>query len=325
MKIAVTGGGGFIGSHIVDKLIQLGHEVMVLDNWSKGKQSNFSDNALGKNISVDLADYNMIAFSFALFKPDLVVHCASANNIPQSILQPEFFIDTNVKGTLNILEAMKYSGCKKIIYLSDIKVYGSQYEFPISEDAPLKPVDIYSQSKRLGEELIKSYRRLYGYEFNILRLGEVYGEKMTSGFILDCIKSLFEFQKLTIYGNGSEINDYVYVGDVVNSIIKSIQKLDNNIFNISYGAELKSGVIFELCKKHIGIDKTASFEEPKPYELSRMNVNVKNALSCIDWVAEVEINDGIKKTVEWYKNNSYKLDDTTPQKILKPHDLMEVE
>ena len=329
MRIAITGAGGFVGSHITNKLINSGHKVLCLDNWSTGKREHLNDGVLGKNVLVDIADYNMLAFAFELFKPELVIHCASAMGVKKSLEQPEFFIDTNVKGTLNVLEAMKFIGCKEIIYISTTHVYGNVEQYPTSEDVKLKPFSPYANSKRMAEDLIRSYRRLYGNKYSILRLGNCYGPNTKRGFIAQCIKGLIEFQDVTIYGDGTDTRDYVYVEDVAEAVIKAMDNMQNLTFNISFGDETRSGVVYNTVKKIVGIDREPKLIAGRTNDVCRIYTKVSRSLEKLNWQAQTNLSDGIAKTVKWYKETSSRAEPQqlpptgTNLRVLKPIDLLE--
>jgi len=310
MKIIVTGGGGFVGSNIVDKLLKSGHEVLVIDNWSSGSIENLPKEVLGRNVLVDLQDYNLLAFSFELFRPDLVIHCAALMGVVSSHLQPELSLDNNVKGTLNVLEAMKFCGCKKIIYMSTSHVYGLTEDYPCKETSKLTTTSPYAESKKTGEEYVKLYKRTCNFNYTILRLGNCYGPNLKRGFIYNVIKGLVEFNDVTIYGDGTDTRDYVYIGDVCEAVILAIDNIQNLTFNISYGQETKSCEIYQIAQELVGIDRDYKMATSRNNDVSRIFLNVKLALDKLNWHAKTSLKEGIAKNIDWYKQNSGRISNT---------------
>ena len=240
MKCLVTGGAGFIGSHIVDRLILEGHEVVIVDNMSTGKPENINPKAL--HINEDISD-TKVDWNYILQGVDTVFHVAAAARVQPSIENPVKFHDVNVNGTHNLLYHSKEAGVKRFIFSSSSSVYGNVKQIPTPEDTELNPISPYALHKLMGEYYCKLYSKLYDIETVCLRYFNVYGDRQVTEGAYCLVMGVFVQQILngnpmTIRGDGEQRRDFTYVGDIVDANIRCMNyksKLSGDVFNVGNG------------------------------------------------------------------------------------------
>ena len=303
MNILVTGGAGFIGSHLVEHLIQKGHKVTVLDNLCTGKKENlakvknkikFFKEDISKN--KDLSKY---------FKNlDWVFHLAGLADIVPSIKNPKNYYDTNVNGTFRILEAARKAKVKKFIYAASSSCYGIPNFLPISENAEIKPMYPYALTKWLGEQLVMNWQKIYNLPAISLRLFNVYGPRSRSTGAYGAVFGVFLAQKLakkpfTIVGNGKQTRDFTYVTDVVDAMIKAAKsKIMGEIFNIGSEREVSVNKIVNL------LDGQKVFIPKRPGEPDKLLADVSKIKKKLLWKPKVSIEEGVKtllKNIDFWK------------------------
>ena len=243
MNVIVTGGAGFIGSHIVDKLIHKKHNVMVIDNLSTGKIENVNSKAVFVKKSI----LDNLSNEFNEFKPEAVFHLAAQVNLRVSLNQPFTDAQTNILGTVNVLESCRKHNVKKIIYSSSVAVYGEPEELPVNEKHTTYTVSPYGTSKLCAEKYMELYKKTYGLENTILRYSNVYGPRQNTlgeaGVITIFINNLLANKKCNIFGTGSQTRDFVYVADVAEANLLALEK-SNGIINI--GTQTQTDVNYQL-------------------------------------------------------------------------------
>ncbi|AVB77126.1 NAD-dependent epimerase/dehydratase family protein [Methanococcus maripaludis] len=290
MKILVTGGAGFIGSHIVDILIENGHDVSILDNLSTGNEKNLNSKA--KFIKGDILDKNLDLTGF-----DCVIHEAAQINVRTSIEDPVFDANINILGTVNILEKMKENGVKKIIFSSSVATVGEPEYLPVDENHTLKPLSPYGLSKVCAEEYIKLYNKFYGTEYCILRYANVYGERQDplgeAGVISIFIDKMKKGEQPVIYGDGNQTRDFVNVKDVARANLMALN-WKNETVNICSGKEISINELFKIISSEHGFDLNPIYEEGMDGEIYQIYMENDNAKS-LGWVPEVELENGIKE------------------------------
>lgn len=233
MKVLVTGGAGFIGSHIVDQLIEEGYEVCIIDNMSHGKKENINKNA--KFYKIDIRDKEIINI-FKKEKPDYVIHEAAQISVQNSMINPIEDAEINILGSINILEACRKVNVKKIIYPASAAIFGEPEYLPIDESHPLNMISSYGVSKHTVEHYLKVYKELYGINYSILICSNVYGPRQDSsgegGVVSIFFDKILKGQVPTIFGDGEQVRDFVYVKDVVmaNSMMLKTDKC--GIYNL---------------------------------------------------------------------------------------------
>jgi UDP-glucose 4-epimerase len=291
LKILVTGGAGFIGSHIVDILIENGHDVSILDNLSTGNEKNLNSSA--KFIKGDILDKNLDLTGF-----ECVIHEAAQINVRTSVEDPIFDANINVLGTINILEKIKEYGVKKIIFSSSGgAVYGEPEYLPVDEKHGVKPLSPYGLSKFCAEEYIKLYNRLYGIEYCILRYSNVYGKRQDplgeAGVISIFIDKMKKGKTPIIYGDGNQTRDFVNVKDVAKANLMALD-WKNDIVNIGSGKETSVNELFKIISSKTGFNKDPIYEKEREGEVYRIYIDYTKAKS-LGWIPEVELDNGIRE------------------------------
>lgn len=303
MKVLVTGGAGFIGSHIVDKLIEEGYEVIVVDDLSSGKEKNINKKAKFYRLNIQDSGLESV---FQKEEPDYVNHQAAHIDLRRSVLEPAFDAKTNVLGTINILQnCIKYKVKKVIFASSGGTVYGEQLVFPASENHPLKPISPYGVTKLAGENYLYYYKIVYGLDFAILRYSNVYGPRQDplgeAGVVAIFIQKMLNREQTVINGDGEQTRDFVYVEDVVRANVLSMtNNTSDNIFNIGTGIETSINQIFNRLKEIINPDIKEKHGPPKAGEQLRCVLECTRAEEILSWVPKTSLNDGLKKTCEYF-------------------------
>ena len=304
MKIIVTGGAGFIGSHLVEKLVNQGHDVIVLDNFSTGNIENIS--FLKNKIQIITCDLSEQKSWIKLFsKVDIVFHLAALADIVPSIENPSAYFKSNVTATLNILESSIRYNVKKIVYSASSSCYGIPKEYPTSEKAIINPQYPYALTKYLGEQLVLHWNKVYNLQTVSLRLFNVYGTRSRTSGTYGAVFGVFLKQKiankpLTVVGDGNQLRDFIYVSDIVDAFISAANiKINGEILNIGSGKTHSINKIVKLLNsKSINIPK-------RPGEPDRTWANITKAKKVLDWKPKISLEEGIAKMIEnidYWKN-----------------------
>jgi UDP-glucose 4-epimerase len=314
MKSIVTGGSGFIGSHLCQKLVSLGHEVVVIDNFSTGKINNLEK--IKKKIKIikgDIRDYDTIKKLFK--KVDNVFHLAALADIVPSIENPDDYFSTNVQGTFNVLKASKENNVRRFVYSASSSCYGIPKKYPTPETAEISTQYPYALTKRMGEELVVHFSKIYKLNANSLRFFNVYGPRARTSGTYGAVFGVFLAQKIakkpfTIVGNGEQKRDFTYVSDIVDAIVQifKIKNIRGEIFNVGSGKTVSVNKIAKLLGgKKIFIPK-------RPGEPDITFANIKKIKNKTNWRPKISIEKGIKlilKSIDDWKNAPV----WTPQKI----------
>ena len=305
MRVLVTGGAGFIGSHLVDTLLARGDAVTVLDNLSSGTLNNLKihmDNPALRFVQGDIRDAG--AVERALTDVDAVIHEAAVISVPLSIKDPELAHSVNVEGTLALLKASLKRGVKRFIYASSCAVYGEQAEFPISENAPLKPLSPYASSKLAAEKNCLAFHEREGLETVCLRYFNVYGPRQTgeyAGVMTKFMERLCANKSPIIYGDGEQTRDFVYVSDVVDATLLALERggAVGEVINIGTGKETN---INELCELFLGL---AGKTHLKPVheawqagDIKRSQADISKARKLLGFEPKVRLEDGVQRLLE---------------------------
>ncbi len=290
----VTGGAGFIGSHLVDKLLSMGHKVIVLDNESSEGHDDYHWNSGATNYPVDIRNFYHIADKFR--GVDYVYHLAAKASVQASIDFPLDTMETQVMGTANVLEAARQCGVEKFIYSSTSACYGNKNPIPNTEVMREDPLNPYAIGKLAGEQLVKSYHGLHGMKTVAFRYTNVYGERARhvgtyAPAVSKFLKMTREGQPITIFGDGSQRRDFIHVSDVVNAnALISFMELDNwgEVYNIGYGENWSIKDIADA------ISDDQVFLSGKPGEMRETLADIRKAKSELTWKPKVNILDWIK-------------------------------
>lgn len=304
MKILVTGGAGFIGSHLVERLLNEENEVTVLDNFNTGKRENLKPHSNLEVITGTITDTNMLLYK----NVDVVFHLAALTRPQWSIEHPLEANFTNVQGTLNVFKQAKDAKVKRVVFTSSSSCYGEQTKFPIPETAPIKAMSPYGLQKWMGEEYAKLFERMYGLEVNCIRPANVYGSRQnpSGGYaaaVPAFITMLMKDEQPFITGSGDQSRDFTYVDDVVDMLIKAANSsVYGETFNTGGGRNVSINEIYSI------ISKTMNKENIKPnhidavYEPFKTLFDTTKAKKILKWKPTVSIEEGLKKTVEGYLN-----------------------
>ena len=298
MKILITGGAGFIGSHVADAYIKEGHDVVIIDNFSTGRKENCNKNA--KLIECDITNKSQIEEIFECEKPDVVNHHAAQMNVRKSIEDPKYDAEINILGLVNILHISSRTKVKRFIFSSSGGAIYGPAEIPTEEKLIPCPVSPYGLSKLVGERYIQLYNELYGMQYVLLRYANVYGPRQNphgeAGVIAIFIDQMQRNEQPTIFGDGQQTRDYVYVKDVVKANILALTKGDNQIINIGTGKETTVNHIFSELKKQMRFQKSARHGEEIRGEVRRGALKIDKANTILSWKPTVVLEQGLLYT-----------------------------
>ncbi len=297
MRAIVTGGAGFIGSHVVDALVARGDEVAVIDSLVHGSKENVSAGAElhVRDIREPLDDL------FDAVRPEAVFHLAAQADVRVSVENPVEDADVNVVGTIRILEGARRHGAQVVFSSTGGAIYG-ECEEPAREDATTEPLSPYGTSKLAAEEYLRSYNRLYGTRHISLRYGNVYGPRQDphgeAGVVAIFLGALSRGEQATIYGEGAQTRDYVYVGDVARATTSTVGQ-DHGVFNVGTGRETSVVELYELSARVAGSDLPAEHAPARLGELQRSFLDPTRAATELGFTAMVDLEDGLRATWDW--------------------------
>lgn len=303
MKILVTGGAGFIGSHIVDKLIEKGDDVVIVDNLSTGREENLNKKA--KFYKETICSKKLYKI-FKKEKFDAVIHQAAQTSVIFSEKNPGVNAKVNILGTINLLELCGKFSVGKFIYASSAAVYGNPKYLPTDESHPQQPISNYGLSKYVSELYLKFYNSMYGLRCTSLRYSNVYGPRQNpygeGGVIAIFSNKILNGEGPTIYGDGSQTRDFIYVEDVVDANILALEKNSCGEFNISTNKEISIREIYEKIKKILGKEIPAEYAREREGEILRSVLDNRKAIKELGWKPKISIEDGLRRTIDYIKN-----------------------
>jgi UDP-glucose 4-epimerase len=299
----VTGGAGFIGSHLVDRLLTEGYRVVIVDDLSTGKLKNLNPAATFHHTDITHPSVQEV---FSRERPDLVFHLAAQISVSESTKDPVNDSEINVIGTLRLLEAARRCGVDKFIYSSTGgALYGDPQVNPCTEQAPIVPLSPYGLSKYLSEQYVELYHRLYHLNYTILRYGNVYGPRQDphgeAGVVAIFAQAMLEGRQRQIFGTGDQERDFVYVGDVVDANILAIDRGDNDAFNIGTGEGTSVNRIFELLQNITNYKWDATRRSPRQGEVYKISLECSKAHQGLKWSPKVNLEEGLQQTVEFFR------------------------
>lgn len=303
MKIVVTGGAGFIGSHITDAYVAEGHQVFIVDDLSSGERRNLNPQA--DFHMMDLLDPALPSL-LSKISPDVVNHHAAQMDVRRSVEDPLFDARINVLGLIHLLEGCKRVGVKKVIYASSGgAIYGEQDLFPTPEEHPKRPESPYGVSKLTGEYYLNYYQSAFGISPVSLRYGNVYGPRQRAdgeaGVIAIFIRHLLDDAAPKINGDGKQTRDYVYVGDVVAANLRALESSYTGAVNIGTGCETDVLELFQLLCERIGSKAVAVHAPAKIGEQRRSCLDISRAQERLGWSPRTPLSEGMDQTVAYYR------------------------
>ncbi|ACB08784.1 MAG TPA: UDP-glucose 4-epimerase [Thermotoga sp.] len=305
MNVLVTGGAGFIGSHVVDKLIENGYGVIVVDNLSSGKVENLNRNALFYEQSIE--DEEMMERIFSLHRPEYVFHLAAQASVAISVREPVRDAETNIIGSLVLLEKSIKHGVKKFIFSSTGgAIYGENVKvFPTPETETPHPISPYGIAKYSIEMYLEFFAREYGLKYTVLRYANVYGPRQDpygeAGVVAIFTERMLRGEEVHIFGDGEYVRDYVYVDDVVRANLLAMEKGDNEVFNIGTGRGTTVNQLFKLLKEITGYDKEPVYKPPRKGDVRKSILDYTKAKEKLGWEPKVSLEEGLKLTVEYFR------------------------
>ena len=303
MRILVTGGAGVIGSNVADRFLALGHEVAVLDNLSTGRRENLEPRI--RLYEADLVDRETVEKVVADFRPDVVDHHAAQIDVRASVERPVHDATTNILGGIGLLEACVRHGVKKLIYASTGgALYGEGKKLPATEDHPAHPESPYGVSKFALEHYVYCFRLLHGLDATVLRYPNVYGPRQNphgeAGVNAIFIGLMCEGQSPTIFGDGEQVRDYVYVDDVVAANELALTKGSGETVNLGWGRGVSVNDIVRHLKAILNFPGEPVHAAPRAGEVQRIYLDASRAKAVLGWTPKVPFEEGLRRTVEWY-------------------------
>jgi UDP-glucose 4-epimerase len=302
MRAVVTGGAGFIGSHVADALLARGDEVHVLDSLVTGKREKVPEGATFHEADIR----SDAARVFDEVRPELCFHLAAQADVNTSVEQPDLDAEVNVLGTLRVLEAARAHGTKIVFSSTGGAIYGD-CDRPAPEDYPRRPISPYGISKLAGEEYFLGWNRLYDTKHVMLRFANVYGPRQEStlegGVVSIFLERMAKGEPTLIFGDGSQSRDYVYVTDVVSAVVAAAEK-DEGVFNVGMGVDTSVKELHDLCRRVSGVDAEPQFVDPRPGDIQRSVVDATRARTELGWRPEHDLESGLRETWAWVTGKS---------------------
>ncbi len=300
MRVLVTGGAGFVGSHVVDALVARGDEVHVLDNLATGSRDNVHPDA-----RLHEGDIRRDAGAvFDAVRPELCVHLAAQADVGTSVERPDYDADVNVVGTVCVLEAARAHGARVVFSSTGGAIYG-ECERPAGEDAPRRPVSPYGIAKLAAEEYLAGWNRLYGSAHVALRFANVYGPRqlptLEGGVVAIFLDRMAADEETVIFGDGEQTRDFVYVGDVVEAVLAAGASTGGGVFNVGTGVETSVNALHEACRLVTGSERRPAYLPARPGDVVRSAVDPGRAADALGWRARTSLADGLALTWRWLR------------------------
>ena len=300
MNVLVTGGAGFIGSHLVDRLIADGHSVAIVDTFTGGKRANVNPQAA--LFEIDICS-PALAAAFEAARPEAVFHVAAHASVSESVRDPLHDAEVNVLGTLNVLQQCAAHGVERIVFNSTGgALYGEPEYLPADEGHPVRPLSPYGASKAAAEAYVRTLCGLSGIRHTILRYGNVYGPRQDpfgeAGVVAIFASAMLRGQRPTIFGDGSQERDYVFVDDVVQANVLALAQDEDGVYNIGTGQGATVAQVFDALAEAIDYGGSPEHAAERPGDVRRIYLDVRRAQRELGWCAGVSLDEGIRRTVE---------------------------
>lgn len=310
MQTVVTGGAGFIGSHLVDLLVQNGHQVTVIDNLSSGSLENIEQHLATDRVDflekdIRNADFESI---FRRVQPEVVFHLAAQIDVRRSVEDPLLDAEMNILATIRLAEAARRTGVRRVVHTSSGgSIYGEPEQLPATEQLYVDPKSPYAASKVAGELYLNVYRQLYGLETSFIAPANVYGPRQNpfgeAGVVAIFSRNLLDGKRTCVFGGGTNTRDYVYVGDVARAFyLASAEAGDGQRFNIGTGVETTDRELHSAVAEAVGVPDSPADEPARLGDVARSALSYEKARDVLGWVPQVSLDEGVARTVEYFRN-----------------------
>ena len=308
MRYLVTGGAGFIGSHIVEELMQQQHEVVIFDNFSSGKRENIQPFLNTKNVELvqgSITDLALLKKTFA--GADGIFHEAAIASVPRSVAHPVDTHDVNLSGTLNVLVAARDCGVKKVLFASSAAVYGDNPVLPKHESMTPDLLSPYAVSKLASEQYCSVFSRLYGVQCTSLRYFNVFGPRQDptspySGVISKFVSNCLGHRPIVIYGDGHQTRDFVYVKDIVQANVQAMERDVPGVYNVACGLRIDLLTLVDMIAEITGISVPITFAPPAKGDVRDSVADITLAKESIGYVPRWSVQQGLEELIAWYRN-----------------------
>ena len=307
-QFLVTGGAGFIGSHLAEELVRRGHQVRVADALTTGKRSNLDHVPDVEFLEGDLAD---LTFARRVVQGmEFVLHQAAIPSVPKSVADPLTSHRSNVDGTLNLLLAARDAGVRRLVFAASSSAYGETSELPKHENMPSDPLSPYALQKVVGEMYLRMFTRLYGLETVSIRYFNVFGPRQDpsspySGVISVFAAALLDGRPPTIYGDGEQTRDFTYVADVVSGVLKACDAPDasGEVINVATGGRISLNRLYDAMRAIVGSQVKPVYAAPRAGDVRDSQADISKARRLLGFEPAVSLEDGLRRTVEWYRTS----------------------
>ena len=318
MKTLVTGGGGFIGSHLAAHLAELGHDIRILDNFASGQRSNM----LALPDDVELIEGDIQSYERAhnaVICCDIVFHQAALPSVPRSVQDPLTSNATNITGTLNVLLAARDAGVRRVIFASSSSIYGSSPEMPKREDVLPLPISPYAAAKLACEGYCRSFAEVYGLETVALRYFNVFGPRQDprseyAAAVPKFINELMAGESPTVFGDGEQSRDFAYVQNIVeaNVLAMDAQGVAGQVFNVACGAAVTINELLDELRLLLDTDIEADYVAPRPGDVRHSLADISRARTALDYEPSVHLREGLRRTVEHFRQEGLPVREMAP-------------
>lgn len=302
MKVVVTGGAGFIGSHVADAFLERGDQVLIVDDLSSGSPENVPEAA--ELVKFDIANGEVVEATFADFRPDFIAHLAAQASVTVSVADPQRDFASNVLGTFNIVRVASKLGVRTAFASTGGALYGEDAPIPTPESYVPKPLSPYGASKLAAEAYVGTLERFHGVAHTVLRLGNVYGPRQNphgeAGVVAIFSERLLRDQPPVVFGKGKPTRDYVHVSDIARAFVLVAETEVAGTFNVGRGKELSVLELLDVIREASGKKMEPKHEPLRPGELTRSAIDSTAAAHTFGWRPEVDPQDGLAQTFQWY-------------------------
>jgi UDP-glucose 4-epimerase len=302
VRVVVTGGAGFIGSHVADAFLDRGDDVLVVDDFSSGSREHLPE--AGELAEVDIADDAELSQAFTSFRPDFVAHLAAQSSVTVSVDDPERDFASNVRGTFNVVRFATELGARVAFASTGGALYGEGAPLPTPETFVPKPLAPYGASKLAGEAYVATWERFHGVAHTVLRLGNVYGPRQNphgeAGVVAIFSERLIGSQEIVAYGHGRPTRDYVHVADIARAFVLAADTDVSGTFNLGWGREVPVTEVLDALQRAAGTEVEPRLEPLRAGELTRSALDSSAAEAALGWRPEVALEEGLAETFRWY-------------------------